>query len=301
MIVVGGGPAGMTAALYAARAARRVLLVEGAGFGGQINESHRVENYPGVAAVSGSGLAAAMADQLTALEVEFGFAAVSGARAVPGGFEVRGEGERWQGKSLVLAPGMRHRRLGLPGEGALRGISYCAVCDGAFYKGKNVAVVGGGDTALQDALLLADLCAHVTLVHRRGEFRGAAALVQRLRARPNVEFLLNTVVAALEGEEGRLTGLKVQNVNTGAPGRVAVSGAFLAVGQTPGTGPFEGFVALDEQGFVLAGEDCLTSRPGVFAAGDCRKKQVRQLATAVGDGAVAGLAASEWAGAAETA
>ncbi len=299
VIVVGGGPAGMTAALYAARAAKRVLLAEGAGFGGQISHSPRVENYPGVEPQSGSALAAAMADQLAAQEVEFGFAAATGARAVPGGFEVLAEGEAWRGKSLVLAPGMEHRCLGLAGEDGIAGISYCAVCDGAFYKGRKVAVVGGGDTALQDALLLAELCGHVTLIHRRGELRGAAALAKRLRSRPNVEFLLNTAVTAFESEAGRLTGLAVKNTADASTGRLAVDGVFLAVGQTPGTAPFAGFVVLDEQGFVLAGEDCRTSRPGVFAAGDCRTKQVRQLATAVGDGAVAGLAASEWAAGAQ--
>lgn len=295
VIVVGGGPAGMTAALYAARAAKRVLLLESAGFGGQINYSHRVENYPGVRSASGSELAATMADQLTALGVEFEFDMAQGVHKCPGGFVVEGPNDSWSCKSLVLAPGMKHRRLGLAGEEELSGISYCAVCDGAFYKDREVAVVGGGDTALQDALLLSELCGGVALIHRRAEFRAEAHLVRRVKQKPNVRLVLDTVVTGFQAENNHLTGLALQNMLTGERFCLPVAGAFLAVGQQPGSAPFAGFVELDEQGFILAGEDCRTSLPGVFAAGDCRCKTVRQLATAVGDGAVAGLAASRWA------
>lgn len=294
IVIIGAGPAGMTAAIYAARAGKSVLLLEAESYGGQITYSPRVENYPGVRQISGNALAAQLVDQTLDLGVETELAGVTGLEAVPGGFVVHsGEGDS-SAKSVVIATGVKHRRLGLPGEEELAGVSYCAVCDGAFYKGQDVAVVGGGDTALQDALFLAGLCRSVTVVHRRQAFRGERRLLDQLRERENVSFRLDCVVDALEGD-GELTGLTLRNVITGERESLPAAGLFVAVGQIPGNEAFAGVLALDESGYILAGEDCRTSLPGVFAAGDCRHKTVRQLTTAVGDGAVAALAACRWA------
>ena len=199
--------------------------------------------------------------------------------------------------SIVLATGVTHRKLGLTGEDALigAGVSYCAVCDGAFYQNRPVAVVGGGDTALQEALFLSARCARVTVIHRRDLFRGEQRLVQQLRERDNVDFLLSCRVEELLRDKEGLTGLRVRDLKTGEDRELASDGLFVAVGQEPRNQIFANLVMTDDRGYFLAGEDCATSLPGVFAAGDCRVKTVRQLTTAVGDGAVAGLAASAWA------
>ena len=294
IVIIGAGPAGMTAAIYAARAGKSVLLLEAESYGGQITYSPRVENYPGVKQISGNALAAQLVDQTLDLGVETELTAVTGLEPVPDGFTVHsGEGD-FSAKSVVIATGVKHRRLGLPGEEELAGISYCAVCDGAFYKDQDVAVVGGGDTALQDALFLAGLCRSVTVVHRRQMFRGERRLLDSLREKTNVAFRLDCVVDVLKGD-AELTGLMLRNVVTGERERLSAAGLFVAVGQIPGNEAFAGSLALDESGYILADEDCRTSLPGVFAAGDCRRKSVRQLTTAVGDGAVAALAACRFA------
>ena len=297
VIVAGGGPAGLTAALYAARAGRSVLVLEQASPGGQILYSPLVENYPGLPAMHGAQFSEQLTDQVEALGVEIAYAAVlSFAPALPG-YAVQTEEGTYHSRALVLAPGSSHRRLGLAGEEALigQGVSYCAVCDGPFYRGKAVAVVGGGDTALQEALFLSSVCQHVTLIHRRPQFRGAAQLVQRLEERDNVEVRLSWTPEAFVQQEGVLTGLRLRQTGGAQTCELDVDGVFLAVGQIPGTGPFAGQIPVDEHGYFRAGEDCRTCLPGVFVAGDCRTKTVRQLATAIADGAVAGLAAAEFA------
>ena len=294
VLVVGGGPAGLTAALYAARAGRSVLVVEKESAGGQIQYAPLVENYPGMPAMAGSQFAENLGAQAEGLGVTVEYAAVRGFRPTEGGYVVETEDGVRSGRALVLAPGASHRPLGLPGEEELlgSGVSYCAICDGAFYAGRRVAVVGGGDTALQDALFLAEVCAHVTIIHRRREFRASPVLVERAKGKVNLDFLLDTVPVALLQENGTFTGLGVRRTDTGAESILALDGVFVAVGQVPGTAPFAGQIELDGSGYFLAGEDCRTNLPGVFAAGDCRQKAVRQLATAVADGAVAGLAAA---------
>lgn len=303
IIVAGGGPAGLTAALYAARAGRSVLVLEQNAPGGQIVYSPLVENYPGLPGMSGAQFAQQLSDQVEALGVELEYAAVQGFRPGPEGYVVDTEDGERTGRALVLAPGSDHRRLGLPGEEELigQGVSYCAVCDGPFYRDKTVAVVGGGDTALQDALFLAGVCRQVVLVHRREQFRAEARLVQRLRERDNVELLLGWTPEGFLERDGAFAGLRLVSAQGGARRELAVDGAFIAVGQQPGTGPFAGQVELDAAGYFAAGEDCCTRLPGVFVAGDCRAKTVRQLTTAVGDGAVAALAAVRWLEGQETA
>lgn len=289
IIVIGGGPAGLTAAIYARRAGKSVLVLEKESFGGQIASSPCVENFPGHLAISGVELADLLysqAEQLGArIELEEVLSVTDGDPKV-----VTTDYDNYACKALILATGMKHRKLGLPGEDTLGGISFCAVCDGAFHAGRDVAVVGGGNTALQDALFLAEICRSVTLIHRRDAFRADPILVEKLRARENVTFLTDTVITALRGE-GALAGLSVQNVRTGETREVAVTGLFEAVGQLPERTLTEPLVALDDGGFIAAGEACLTNAAGVFAAGDCRAKEVRQLTTACADGAVAALAA----------
>lgn len=296
VIVVGGGPAGLTAGLYAARAGKDVLVLEGESTGGQINYSPLVDNYPGLPGMSGSQFAQTLTQQALDQGVHIRPEAVTFLRTQGELVELTTEKGRYTAAALVLATGVTHRKLGLEGEDELvgAGVSYCAVCDGAFYQGRPVAVVGGGDTALQEALFLSARCSHVTLIHRRDMFRGESRLVQQLRERGNVTFLLSHRVDGLLRNEEGLTGLRVADLKTAQYKELAVDGLFVAVGQEPRSQIFANLVMTDDNGYFLAGEDCATSLPGVFAAGDCRVKEVRQLATAVGDGAVAGLAASHY-------
>jgi len=295
LVIVGAGCAGLTAAIYAARAGKSVLVLEAGGVGGQIASSPRVENYPGIASISGLEFADRLCAQALALGAEL--EPVRAAGLLPGSpmTVLTDDGPR-EGRSVVLAVGTKHRALGLPREQALagRGVGYCAVCDGAFYKGRDAAVVGGGSAALQSAEYLAGLCRTVTLIHRRAEFRGEAALAARVAALPNVRLALETVVEALEGAD-ELGAVRLRNTRTGGRTRLEVPALFIAAGQTPDTAAFADAVRLDPDGYLLASEDCATSVPGVFAAGDCRSKQIRQLTTAAADGAVAALAACAWA------
>ena len=289
IIIVGGGPAGLTAAIYARRAGKTVLLLEKEGFGGQIASSPKVENFPGFDAISGAELADKLYNQADALgariELEEVLEVQTGTlHTVTTDYGI------YTCTALILATGMKHRTLGLPKEDSIAGISFCAVCDGAFYTGRDTAVCGGGNTALQDALYLADICRHVTLIHRRNEFRGDPILVDKLRARENVSFELDTVVDELLGGDA-LTGLLLRNTVTGETKELPVSGLFEAVGQQPEGRLASALSIADESGFIPVGEHCVTEVSGVFAAGDCRTKEVRQLTTACADGAVAALAA----------
>lgn len=297
VIVVGGGPAGLTAALYAARSGKDVLVLEGESTGGQINFSPLVDNYPGLPGMSGSQFGETLTRQALDQGVHIKNESVLALRTQGERVELTTDQGRYSALALVLATGVTHRKLGLRDEDDLigAGVSYCAVCDGAFYQDRPVAVVGGGDTALQDALFLSARCARVTVIHRRDLFRGENRLVQQLRERGNVDLLLSHRVEALLRNEEGLVGLSVMDLKTGAKRELPVDGLFVAVGQEPRNELFAHLIMTDDQGYFLAGEDCATSLPGVFAAGDCRSKAVRQLTTAVGDGAVAGLAASRWA------
>lgn len=293
IIVVGGGPAGLTAAVYARRMGRSVLVLEREGFGGQIAASPRVENYPGYAAVSGAELAEKLLEQATALGADAELEEVTSVQDGQVKTVVTEYGV-YTCTALILATGMKHRKLELEGEETLAGISFCAVCDGALYQGKDVAVCGGGNTALQDALFLSELCRHVTVIQRREAFRGDALLVQKLKARENVSFAMPAVITGLEGNEGRLTGLRLRNPASGAEERIAADALFEALGQLPETALSASVAEVDGAGFLPAGEDCVTSASGIFAAGDCRAKPVRQLTTACADGAVAALAACRY-------
>ena len=295
ILIVGGGPAGLTAAMYAARAGKHVAVLERGSTGGQIISAPLVENYPGIPSVSGTELARQMTEQACTFGAEIVYTEAVGLEKTPAGFRVLCMDGVREAKAVILATGAVHRSLGLAAEEALTGcgVSYCAVCDGAFYEGLDVAVVGGGDTALQDTLFLANICRSVTLIHRREAFRASAMLVSRAEKQENIRLLRSRTVQRLIRSEDALQGVELLHTETGQTERLNVDGLFIAVGQAPQSAPFLDAIAA-EDGYYLAGEDTKTSLPGVFAAGDGRKKQVRQLTTAVSDGAAAALAACRY-------
>ncbi|MBE6989311.1 MAG: FAD-binding protein [Ruminococcaceae bacterium] len=295
ILIVGAGPAGLTAAIYGRRAAKSVLVLEAASYGGQIINTPDIENYPVEAHISGFDFATRLYEQAKGLGAEVRFERVTEIRDG----EVKTVVTRrhtYAGRTLILATGSENRKLGLDNEDALvgRGVSYCATCDGAFYRGKTVAVVGGGNTALEDALYLADLAGQVYLIHRRDAFRGEESTVARLRERSNVTFVYNSVVTALHAGE-RLESVDVTD-RSGAVTNLPVDGLFVAVGRVPENQSFAALIRLDEAGYVAAGEDCRTNVPGIFTAGDNRVKSVRQLVTATADGAVAATEAVRYLG-----
>lgn len=295
ILIVGGGTAGLTAAIYARRAGKSVLVLEGGGLGGQITSSPLVENYPGLPSVSGADYAQALYGQATALGAEVKFGKVTAAEKTDSGFVLTVRKKTYEGKALILCTGVKHRHLGVNREEALtgRGVSYCAVCDGAFFAEQDVAVAGGGDSALQSALYLSAHCKTVYLIHRRQELRAESAHVRAMEGKANIVPLLGWTVTSLQGENS-LTGLTLTSPQSGETKTLAVTGLFVAVGQEPDNGPFAQLADLDQYGYFTAGEDCLTKTPGVFVAGDCRTKSLRQLTTAAGDGSVAATAACRW-------
>ncbi|MBE6699175.1 MAG: thioredoxin-disulfide reductase [Ruminococcaceae bacterium] len=295
IVIVGGGPAGMTAALYAARAGKSVVLFEGEALGGQILPTRKIENYPALPEVDGYTFADGLTKQITALGVVIVYATVSKIEKIDVGFTIFANDEAYSAKAVILATGLKHRKLGLDGEDALigRGVSFCATCDGMFFRKKEVAVVGGGNTAVQDALVLSEYCSRVYLIHRRAELRAEKNLAEQMRAKENIEFIGETVIEELEGKES-LQSLTLRNVATGAVEYLPVSALFEAIGQLPQNAAFFNLVDLDEDGYFLTDNECRTSCPGIFAAGDACRKNVRQLTTAVSDGTVAALSAVEY-------
>lgn len=297
IIVVGGGPAGMTAALYALRNGKRVLVLEKNGFGGQIAYSPKVENYPGSLQLSGSELAEKMLDQILAQGAEVELEKAVSVEDLGDRKTVRTEeGGAYDCRALILAPGVKHRLLGLPGEEELigSGISFCAVCDGDFYRDQTVCVAGGGNSALQEAILLADKCRQVILLQDLPEFTGEKRLQELLFRRPNVRTRVNVRITGLALEEGQLVGLETEDRITGQPIPEACDGLFVAVGLIPENEAFAGLARLDDFGYFASDESCATASPGVFVAGDCRSKRVRQVTTANADGAVAAIAACRY-------
>ena len=295
IIIIGGGPAGLTAAIYARRAGKSVLLLERASMGGQIATSPRVDNFPAAAGLSGAELSDrlyAQADELGArIELEEALEIRNGHVKT-----VITDYSSYTSKAVILATGMNHRTLGLPGEDMLSGISYCAVCDGAFYEGKHVAVCGGGNSAVQEALFLSEICNHVTLIHRRSQFRADPILVDKVFAKNDITVLTDTVVESLESKDDILCGLRLQNKVTGATTSLPIDGLFEAVGHIPETALAAQLGITEENQFIHADESCRTTAEGIFVAGDCREKTVRQMLTACADGAIAALAACDYCG-----
>ena len=292
IIIVGAGTAGLSAAIYGLRAGKSVLVLEQASYGGQIINTPEIENYPAIQKISGFEFATNLYNQAKNLGAEFAFEKVEGIEDKGQFKEVKTKDKSYEGKTVILATGAKNRSLGVEKEEELvgKGISYCATCDGMFYRGKVVAVNGGGNTAVEDATFLSDYVQKVYVIHRRDEFRADKAEVDRLVAKPNVELVLNSTVKRLESDASGLTGVVVANKD-GEERTLKVNGLFVAIGQAPDNQAFSELVELDGKGYISAGESTLTKTPGIFTAGDCRTKAIRQLATAASDGAVAGLAA----------
>jgi thioredoxin reductase (NADPH) len=291
LIIIGAGPAGLSAAVYARRAALETLVLDMSHLsGGQVLKTYEVDNYLGLPGIGGFDLAERFREHADRFGSDFATGFVTdiqktGSKDAPC-FTVSTDNGEHQSRAVVIAAGASHARLGVAGEQELAGagVSYCATCDGAFYKGGRVAVVGGGDVAVEDALFLARICQKVYLIHRRGELRAAAILAEAVQKQGNVEILWDTVVESIDGD-GEVTGLSIKNVKSGETFALAVDGVFIAVGLLPNSEAFRSLVACDSKGYIVAGEDGVTSTPGVFAAGDIRTKGLRQIITACADGA----------------
>lgn len=295
IIIIGGGPAGLTSALYALRAGKKVLILERTAFGGQMTFSPKIENYPGVASSSGSEIADSMVEQILAQGADTEFDSITEVRHnADGTFEVVGETASYTGRSVIAAVGCKHRRLGLEREEEFLGdgISFCAVCDGAFYRDRDVALIGGGNSALQEAILLSEVCRKVTIIQKTDRFTGEGRLVEQVNARSNIEKVFSHTVESLIASD-RLEGLRIRS-DDGDVRELFVDGIFVAIGLQPENDPFASLAALNSYGYFDSGEDCLTATPGFYVAGDCRSKRTRQITTATADGAVAALAACKY-------
>ena len=292
LIIVGAGTAGLSAAIYGVRAGKSVLVLEGAAYGGQIINTPEIENYPGIKKISGFEFATNLYNQAKELGAEIRFEKVLSVQEKNGHKIVVTKDKEYEAKAVILATGAKNRNLGIEKEQELvgKGVSYCATCDGMFYRGKVVAVNGGGNTAVEDSTFLSEYVEKVYVIHRRDSFRADKAEVDRLVAKKNVELVLNSTIKALESDASGLTGILVVDKD-GKERRIQVDGLFVAIGQAPDNEAFRNEVDLDSKGYISAGEDCSTKTAGIFTAGDCRTKAVRQLATAASDGAVAALAA----------
>ena len=294
IIVVGAGPAGLTAALYARRAEKSVLIIERSTFGGQMTYSPKIENYPGYVSLSGNELADKMVEQVLEQGAEVELDTVTEIRDEGDVKRVIAEGGEFEARAVILATGVKHRMLGLEGEHELvgHGISFCAVCDGAFYRDMTVAVIGGGNSALQEALLLSEGCRKVYVIQNLDTFTGEASLVNRLREKDNVELIMGTVVTELVSD-GELRAIRLRS-NCGREDELAVDGMFIAIGLIPNNAPFSSLADLNDYGYFASDETCATKTAGIFVAGDCRSKTIRQVTTATADGASAALAACRY-------
>ena len=296
VIIIGGGPAGLTAAIYAVRAGLSTLVLEANQLGGQVAVSAEVDNYPAVPHTMGWVLANSMAQQVQAMDVPIQYAQVTALERTGEGFRLRVEGgEDLTCRSVILANGAKRRKLGCPGEEEFlgRGVSYCATCDGAFFKGKDVAVMGGGNTAVEDALYLAGICRSVTLIFRRDRLTAQRKLVEAAEGKENLRLCPRSLVTAVTGGD-LVEAVEITGAENGEKRSLPVSALFVAIGLEPDNAPFAPPLALDDYGYVLAGEDCKTNVPGVFVAGDSRTKLLRQIVTAVADGAVAAMQAERF-------
>ena len=294
IIIIGGGPAGLTAAVYARRAGKSALVLEKASFGGQITYSPKIENFPSEKSISGTELADKMMEQALAQGADIELEEAVSVEKAGGNFKVTTDFSEYEAKAIVIATGAKHRLLGVSGEENLvgKGISFCAVCDGAFYAGKEVVVIGGGNSAIVEATLLAETCKKVTVVQNLPYLTGEKTTADALVSKPNVEVIYSTVVKEFKGEdELEAVVLKAED---GTETTLTPDGVFVAIGLAPENTAFGNLAELNEQGYIVADENCLTKTEGVFVAGDCRTKQIRQIATAAADGAVAALKAVEY-------
>jgi len=295
VVIIGAGPAGLSAAVYARRAGLTVAVLEQNIYGGQIVNTPEVENYPGTGKTTGVELAMALYNQAAETGADIILEGVTEVRLQQNPKVVVTTGGEYQAGAVIIANGAKRRLLGCPGEDTFsgRGVSYCATCDGAFFRGKEVSIVGGGNTALEDALFLANNCSKVYLIHRRDQFRGSKILADAVVAKQNIEILYDSTVEEVTGSD-KVEAVRVRNKLSGQETTLPVSALFVAVGLVPENSLFAGQVDLSEAGYIAAGEDCCTSCDGVFVAGDTRTKELRQIVTAAADGAVAATAAARW-------
>lgn len=296
VIIVGSGPAGLSAAVYARRAGLSALVLEkNAMSGGQVLTTYEVDNYLGLPGIGGMELGTKFHEHAAGLGAEFTTGIVRAIEKTEAGFKIITTKKEWEAESVILAPGASHAMLNVPGEERLtgRGVSYCATCDGAFFRGKTVAVAGGGDVAVEDAIFLSRFVEKVILIHRRDTLRAAKSLQEQLFVLPNVEILWDSVVTEIQGES-RVEKITVRHLKQDSTEEISVDGIFIAVGIHPDTAFVEGLVPMDEQGYLIAGEDGVTQTPGIFAAGDARTKKLRQIITAVADGANAAISVQEY-------
>lgn len=294
IIIVGAGPAGLTAAMYARRASKKVLVLEAKSYGGQIINTLDIENYPVAPHISGFDFATKLYEQAKELGAEIRFEKAIDIKDNGVSKHIETVNNTYEAKAVILATGSENKKLGIENEDELvgKGISYCVTCDGAFYKNKDVAIQGGGNTALEDALYLSDIAKMVYLIHRRNEFRADASIINKVKKKNNVKLIYNSVVTKLNANE-RLESIEITD-NDGNVSTIEVSGLFIAIGSIPETQNFKNVINLDDSGYIIAKEDCKTSVAGIYVAGDSRTKEVRQLVTATSDGAIAATAAIEY-------
>lgn len=295
VIIIGAGPAGLTAAIYAQRAGLQSVILDKGFYGGQAALTMELENYPAIQKISGAEFAQRLFEHAESFGAEFEMEEVINAELSGEVKKVYTASKVYESKAVIVANGVRRRKLGCPGEEefAGRGVSYCATCDGAFFKGKETVIVGGGSTALEDALFLSNHCSKVTLIHRRDEFRGEHALVEAVKKRDNIDIIYSSEIAEIKGGK-RVESVLVRNKINGGTRKIDVSGVFVAVGYEPDNEIYKGLLNIDENGYFVADETCETDIPGVYVAGDCRKKHLRQVVTAAADGASASFGAANY-------
>ena len=296
--IIGGGPAGLTAGIYAARAGKSTAVIERGLIGGQITFTDSIDNFPAAPGMNGAEYAMKIQSQSESFGAEIimdEITEVAPPETEGGTFKIKGNSDEYEATAVILATGLDNRKMGISGEDGLisRGISFCAVCDGAFFRNKEVAVYGGGNTAVEDAAFLANICSKVTIIHRRDRFRAEQAVVDELKALDNVEFVMTSNVVGVNGDKA-LESITVKNNETGETRDIDVSALFVAIGKIPNGKPFANLVATDEAGYFDIGESCEAGTPGVFVAGDGRSKELRQLTTAVSDGSIAATKACHY-------
>ena len=296
--IIGGGPAGLTAGIYAARAGKSTAIIERGLIGGQITFTDSIDNFPAAPGMNGAEYAMKIQSQAESFGAEIimdEITEVTAPETEGGTFKIKGNGDEYEATAVILATGLDNRKMGISGEDGLisRGISFCAVCDGAFFRNKEVAVYGGGNTAVEDAAFLANICTKVTIIHRRDRFRAEQAVIDELKAHDNVEFVMSSNVVGVNGDKA-LESITVKNNETGETRDIAVSALFVAIGKIPNGKPFANLVATDEAGYFEIGESCEAGTPGVFVAGDGRAKELKQLTTAVSDGSIAATKACHY-------
>ncbi|WP_314923263.1 NAD(P)/FAD-dependent oxidoreductase [Mogibacterium diversum] len=296
--IIGGGPAGLTAGIYAARAGKSTAVIERGLIGGQITFTDSIDNFPAAPGMNGAEYAMKIQSQAESFGAEIimdEITEVTAPETEGGTFKIKGNSDEYEATAVILATGLDNRKMGISGEDSLisRGISFCAVCDGAFFRNKEVAVYGGGNTAVEDAAFLANICSKVTIIHRRDRFRAEQAVVDELKALDNVEFVMTSNVVGVNGDKA-LESITVKNNETGETRDIAVSALFVAIGKIPNGKPFANLVATDEAGYFEIGESCEAGTPGVFVAGDGRAKELKQLTTAVSDGSIAATKACNY-------